>query len=426
MLKPPEPEAIAVIRSCSLSPESLSLPKRQLSKALYAEVKRVLNVLGGEWSTSAQEFVFGYDYQDRLHACLDGTQKLPERNPTAFFPTPADLATKLIAKSVGIRSLPKGARVIEPSAGRAALIDACLGVRPDLVFEACELDPFHRDHLSKKGVRLVGEDFLALNAPELYAAVVMNPPFSLPEDKFAWVTHMDKALDVLEAGVVLVAILPDAAMWRDSKPIAAVRERAKALGGVFLGNDKGAFKETGTMTATCTLFIGGVDTPESKAAAQEAAALTEATAERAAQTARIAAIVPDCLHAVAVGETEAACQRHFIVPAAAQFSDLFASWGDWTTRNGKEPADLQYICGMRGPYEASLGGIVRPAVMGAIKDSMLSGYTGHFELVSFEDGYTRVFFNYDQILGGRMVALVETRSIAFSASPSALPMKQAA
>jgi len=81
---------------------------------------------------------------------------------------------------------------------------------------------------------------------------------------------------------------------------------------------------------------------------------------------------------------------------------------------------------MRGPYEASLGGIVRPAVMGAIKDSMLSGYTGHFELVSFEDGYTRVFFNYDQILGGRMVALVETRSIAFSASPSALPMKQAA
>ena len=34
------------------------------------------------------------------------------------------------------------------------------------------------------------------------------------------------------------------------------------MGGLFITNAKDAFKESGTLTGTCTLFIGGVETPE--------------------------------------------------------------------------------------------------------------------------------------------------------------------
>jgi hypothetical protein len=47
---------------------------------------------------------------------------------------------------------------------------------------------------------------------------------------------------------------------------------------------------------------------------------------------------------------------------------------------------------------------------------MLSGFGLHFELIPDEEsGFTKIFARYDQIIGSRLVALVETRSVACSA-----------
>jgi hypothetical protein len=84
------------------------------------------------------------------------------------------------------------------------------------------------------------------------------------------------------------------------------------MGGLFITNAKDAFKESGTLTGTCTLFIGGVETPETIAAAKKATEDQAALNELAAKTAEIARILPDGDHSVAVAETQEACQKHFI------------------------------------------------------------------------------------------------------------------
>jgi len=200
------------------------------------------------------------------------------------------------------------------------------------------------------------------------------------------------------------------------------------MGGLFITNAKDAFKESGTLTGTCTLFIGGVETPETIAAAKKATEDQAALNELAAKTAEIARILPDGDHSVAVAETQEACQKHFILPGARLFSDLFSSWGEWKERKASDSSEIRYILGFRGPYGNSHSGILRPDVVEAIKEGLMLSfsYTWYVELVSFDDGYTRVFVTYNEIIGGRMLALVETRSIAYSAVPSEVPEAVAA
>ena len=421
MLKPPSLEAVEVIRQCRFEAGRLFLVEERLAKPLYAEVKRVLEAMGGFWNTSAQAFLFDYDYQERLLAVLDGRENLPERNPTAYFPTPAGLAASVVKQSLGIIGLRPGARVLEPSAGRAALIDAVRDVRSDLVFEACEIDPFHREYLAKRGVTLVGEDLLSFSTETKYDAVVMNPPFSLAGDKSAWLTHVEKAMSLLASGGTLIAILPDAAVWRDTAQYKSFRARVLAAGGSFQGNSKDAFKESGTMTATCTLFIGGVDNEETRAAAAKNSLLDAEDAGWKKINARIAAVVPLADHADEVqGLEKAFGGKRFILPEATRFSEIFEIWEKWTEAkcHGSRRENCVYISSSdSGELEIpGMYGDIRPEVLARITDRMLSGFGLHFELIPDEEsGFTKIFARYDQIIGSRLVALVETRSVACSA-----------
>ncbi len=429
MLKPPTAEAISVLRSCVLSSHGLALPPKQLSKPLYAEVKRVLNALGGQWNTSAQAFLFDHDYQPRLEAVLDGREGLPDQNPTAFFPTQATLASSVIGQSRGLLSLPIGAHLLEPEAGRAALIDAVRAVRADLVVDACEIDPSHRAYLAGRGIRLVGDDFLSLDTSIRYDAIVMNPPFAVPGDKMAWLTHVEKALEILVPGGVLIAILPDGAMWRTTARHQALRARIEGLGGVFHSNSKDAFKESGTMTGTCTLFIDGTACAGTLTVQGGQIRHDDEDSERAQASARIATISPQVDHGSEIKGIEAAFagtvfgSKHFVMPTVRRFSEIFASWSAWTPEHLSEsrPESLVFVSCSCDSLLGSLLGTIRPEALAIVKESMFPDFGLYFELIEDADtGYTRVYAKYDRILGDRLIALVETRSLSFSALPVAV------
>lgn len=95
-------------------------------------------------------------------------------------------------------AIPAGARVLEPSAGRGALILP----RPDLVWTAIDIDQVNCVALLATSARDVGQaDFLAIEPPdEPFHYACMNPPYENGAD----LAHVLHALDFAERVVVLL------------------------------------------------------------------------------------------------------------------------------------------------------------------------------------------------------------------------------
>lgn len=126
---------------------------------------------------------------------------------TQFYPTPADVAGKLLA-AVDWRHVHS---ILEPSAGRGDLIEYAIkrnvgGFRGysyhDLDDIDCiEIDPNLRAMLVGKGFRVVHDNFLDYYTRKRYDLVLMNPPFADGE------LHLLKALELCEHGGQIACIL---------------------------------------------------------------------------------------------------------------------------------------------------------------------------------------------------------------------------
>ena len=89
-----------------------------------------------------------------------------------YYPTPPSLALKMWDK---IKGHPRN--ILEPSAGRGALIEA--GPRKGHAqIDVCEIDLDNAAILRSKGYPVVAHDFLTFTTPKQYSAIILNPPFS--------------------------------------------------------------------------------------------------------------------------------------------------------------------------------------------------------------------------------------------------------
>ncbi|MGH8965876.1 MAG: hypothetical protein ACRDXB_11180, partial [Actinomycetes bacterium] len=93
-------------------------------------------------------------------------------------------------------------------------------------------------------------DIPTRNDVRAYAAVVMNPPFALPGDRQAWVSHLERAWGLLAEGGQLRAIVPASLEYGRQRRIAAVRELIVGAGGSWRPAPEGAFKASGTEVRT--------------------------------------------------------------------------------------------------------------------------------------------------------------------------------
>ena len=118
-------------------------------------------------------------------------------NNKTFYPTPANLVSKMVGK---IKGHPK--RALEPSAGKGDIID---GFKSSYKFSqynmpeffAIEIDPNLQATLRGKSIKVIDSDFLAYAGPDKWDLIIGNPPFD-DGDK-----HLHKAIDILYRGEIV-------------------------------------------------------------------------------------------------------------------------------------------------------------------------------------------------------------------------------
>jgi SAM-dependent methyltransferase len=156
-----------------------------------------------------------------------------------LFQTPAALAVRLV-QAAGVAG---GSRVLEPSAGLGALLDAL----PSCDVVAVEMAQNIAGELYRQDrprVKILQRDFLSVTPAEtgLFDSVVMNPPFHMRDD----IRHILHAKEFLKPGGTLAALCLDTDHREQKlKPLASSWEKIEA----------GAFSKQGTRVATALLTI---------------------------------------------------------------------------------------------------------------------------------------------------------------------------
>ena len=160
-----------------------------------------------------------------------------------LFPTPYALATRMVE----LAHLDIGARVLEPSAGTGAILQALPGVMPFAGQRqtACEVVAVEVNQALASGLVQSGlaqtvkcADFLQCDASlGRFDAVLMNPPFVNAED----VKHIMHALTMLKQGGRLVAICANGPRQQ-----AALGPLVSAHGGTWEALPADTFQESGT------------------------------------------------------------------------------------------------------------------------------------------------------------------------------------
>lgn len=170
-----------------------------------------------------------------------------------FFPTPDDLAERVIEEAHLLRRSEEPLEVLEPSAGTGQLSRraAAKGAQVDCV----EIQADHVQRLRLLGChrRIYKADFFDLSpeATGLYDRVIMNPPFDRERD----IDHVMHALKFLKPGGFLIAIMSAHTEFAQTKKAVAFRELMEGMQAHFDDNPRGSFSSVGTNVNTIRLRV---------------------------------------------------------------------------------------------------------------------------------------------------------------------------
>lgn len=217
---------------------ALRLPPGQLDRKLYEQVDKALRNAGGKWNTKAKAHIFPTDAQPKLAAMLGTGVSVDEKKRDQAFFTPSELAAHVVSFA-DVR----GHLVLEPSAGRGALADACMAAGAARV-HCLEINSELAEHLAKKYFTISG-DFLSTWSDQKYSRIVMNPPFTRNQD----IAHVRHALKWLKPCGVLVAIM------LNNQTRKGFMELVAECDPEIEEIERGAFKQSGTDISTLIVKI---------------------------------------------------------------------------------------------------------------------------------------------------------------------------
>lgn len=242
---PPE----GILKRCTFKDNVLYLPQVQLNKKSYATVKLWVEEAGGKWTGGkVQGFTFDFD-ATRVASVLMQGKRCNLQQEFQFFETPPELADWLVSLAGNI--LP-GMSVLEPSAGRGAIIKAIHRVCPEVAVDYYELMPENRQFLSTMGnVRPMGEDFHEEQSSVQYDRIIANPPFSGNQD----IRHVKRMYAWLKPGGTVAAITSTHWQMGQEKVCADFRKWLQEVGAHTYEIGEGMFKESGTGVNTNAIVI---------------------------------------------------------------------------------------------------------------------------------------------------------------------------
>lgn len=237
-----------ILKHCTLEDSVLKLPNVQFNKKSYVEAKKWIEEAGGSWqSGKIQGFTFPFN-PERVFSILKEGKRCNLQQEYQFFETPPQLADWLVMLAGGIH---ENDTVLEPSAGRGALIKAIHRACPSVTVECYELMPENREFLhSLDNVIILDEDFTK-DSVGSYTKIIANPPFSGNQD----IEHVRIMYKLLEKGGTLAAITSSHWKIASEKKCVDFRNWLEEVHGEVFEIGAGEFKESGTSISTMAVVI---------------------------------------------------------------------------------------------------------------------------------------------------------------------------
>ncbi len=252
-------ETLLSLMSIDEATNAISLSS-QVDRKTYDEINNIFTRLGGKWNKKANAHMFQINPRPLIDAYL-ATGTLPEKNPTAFFPTPTVLSNDVISLSGFsenyFESDARQMKVLEPSGGVGGLADAIMKTSLGHVdLDVVEILDINQCLLKAKGYDPICMDFMEYNKDYevKYDYVIMNPPFSLAGDSKAYITHITHAFNMLNEIGVLAAVIPPGFLRNKSKKEKEFLELVTLCGEIYK-NPSGSFKDSGTNIETYTIVL---------------------------------------------------------------------------------------------------------------------------------------------------------------------------
>jgi len=187
------------LQSCIVEGLIIKLPDYQLDRKVYQEVAKSLELIGGKWKGGKiAGFVFHEDPTDLL-AQIAGGESRNLKKEYQFYATPPAIADWLVQ----LADIKPDHKILEPSAGQGAIINAINRVLPEQMVYWCELMPLNQTFLKKiSHTCYVEDDFINSCGLSDFDRIIANPPFSKNQD----IDHIRKMYDCLKPGGRLVSI----------------------------------------------------------------------------------------------------------------------------------------------------------------------------------------------------------------------------
>lgn len=231
-----------IINNCRAQDGIIFLPAVTLDRSLYLQLKKLMQSNGAKWK-GGKVGGFVCPDADEVLARLQGGDLSDRKKAYQFFATPVELGEAMVGT---LEILTPDMRVLEPSAGRGALIFAmrnCFG--SDICPDYCELMPENRRELTAKfsGCHCVGDDFLqAEGLTGRYDRIIANPPFAKNQD----IRHIRRMYDCLNPTGRMVTLCSPHFEYASDRESRDFRDWLQSVGASVSIVAKGAFRSSGT------------------------------------------------------------------------------------------------------------------------------------------------------------------------------------
>jgi|GEM_PF-2312232 len=221
----------------------LELPQERLEN--YNDVKKVLLKAGGKYKKNGFEFD---ENAGPVQARLVAGEKINDKKTYQFFPTPEALANDIVEQA----NIQPTDRVLEPSAGHGALLDA-IGQYDSAEVVAVELFEKNVNELKAKGYDPTHADFLTLSEEGIgtFDKIIANPPFNKGQS----IEHIQHMYSFLNEGGTLISVADAGLKYNSQHKHLSFRAWLEEVGGTMTRLPENSFKESGTCVQTVLITI---------------------------------------------------------------------------------------------------------------------------------------------------------------------------